>query len=489
MRGRVIAVCAVVCVALAAGAAPVIARRASLEPPAQPISWLTIGDSYSAGEGATASTGYCQRSPNAAGPKAATILRNERDWAITPEVNAACTGYLAADVYTSRNALAAAGHNSFGVATGFDAASEVSGDSTLHDWAVTQAPAGQKFDVIVVSLGGNDIGFADVVYDCIDYPLRVDSWAAWITRAPTGCSQSLWAPDGLRARVDAVVNDNPNDGFAAPAVTRGGAQLGSLRQLYQDLADDLLAPTGKMIIMGYPRLVTPPQDWGAWRGNRCNMISKADAGKLGELAAYFDQQLQTMVAGMDSRFSYVSRLSIFDDGGRYHSLCGRGVEWINTPLVFLRDGSLRPQHGFHPNDLGYLATAESVAGIVENFFGVAPAPIVTATPPVEPPVVTPAPTVRSAEAHFDVGEPFAARCQIAWPTAPSRGVDSISMMMSCSGVPSQFLLTNVVYPDPDLAVTPSNSKLDVFGTIVDIVRSEYGYTILQVLADRVEFVN
>ena len=69
---------------LGVGASPAGAER--VDPPGRAISWLNIGDSYGAGEGATQATGHCQRSPNAAGPKAATILRRERGWQIAPDV-------------------------------------------------------------------------------------------------------------------------------------------------------------------------------------------------------------------------------------------------------------------------------------------------------------------------------------------------------------------------------------------------------------------
>lgn len=471
-------------------------------PPPRSIAWLDIGDSYGAGEGASGATGHCQRSANAAGPKAASILRSERGWTIGPQVFAACTGYLAADVYNSRESLIAAGFTSYGIAPKpAPADSELPNNVDLFSWAIGQSPQpGQRFDVITVSLGGNDIGFADAVEDCIDLPTRGDTWEGWIS-SPTGCTPSMFqSDDDLTDRIGGLLDDDPNDGFAAPAnavpAMAGTVPLGSLTQLYRDIADRLLAPDGVFVVMGYPRLITPTEDWGAWRGNQCNMVSKSDAAKLGDVAETFDAQLGTAIRSMGGPFRYVSRLEVFDDGGYYHSLCGRGVEWINTPLVFLRDGSGRKERGFHPNDLGYLATAEHVAGLVEAELGAAPpAPVTTQVQSTAPPataapqVATTPPTVRSPEAHFDIGDDFNAACVIAWPTAPARGVDSIQMRMSCSGVPSQFLFVDVVYGDPDLDVTPSRSRLMVHGVIADIVRSEFGFTTLVVLADAVEFID
>lgn len=487
-------VVAVAALPISAGASAESVR--STEPPDRSISWLTIGDSYGAGEGASEAAGFCQRSPNAAGPKAATILRQELGWTIGPEVFAACTGYLAADVYNRRADLAAVGYSVFGRPVVADPANvDMNGTTSFRDWISSQGVPDGKFDVISVSLGGNDVGFADVITDCLYPPdIAKQAWADFsksYTYDP-GCDDSLFAEGGFSERIGALLDPSTSDGFAGPAsASTDGEMLGSLQQLYQNIASELLAPDGVFIVMGYPRLITPSETWGRWRGNQCNMISRQDSDALGQSAVEFDQRLGDAVRGMGAQFEYLSRLQVFDDAGNYHSLCGRGVEWLNTPLLFLRDGTLRKERGFHPNDLGYLATAERLAGIVESRLGVQPLPPPTVAPPPEAtsapqPAATPPPTVRSGEAHYDVGDPFDAECTIAWPTAPSYGVDSIQMRTFCPGVPDQFLFVDIVYGDTELPVSPSRATMHVRGTIVDIIRSEYGYTVLAVQADTVE---
>jgi hypothetical protein len=178
------------------------------------------------------------------------------------------------------------------------------------------------------------------------------------------------------------------------------------------------------------------------------------------------------------RVRYASRLAVFDDGGSYHSLCGRGVEWINTVFVFLRTTG-RKENGFHPNDLGHLATAEHAAAVVEDFLGVRPVPVTS--PPTQ---ATTPPTIDSGASKYAVGESFQGTCTVAWPTAPSRGRDNIQMRMTCPGVPSQFLFVDVIYGDPDLPVTPSRSTVRISGEIEDISRNELGFTVLVVNANR-----
>lgn len=468
------------------------------------VSWLSLGDSFAAGEGATQATGFCQRSPNAAGPKAAAILASKRGWSIGPSAFASCTGYLAADLFNSREQIRASGYKPYtddvpGLAPDPAADGDIGNTQSLMAWANQQrgASGSSTFDVVVSSLGGNDIGFAKVIKGCLDPGRTIlgDDSTTWTQFAETaaddgrGCDQEPLV-ETMRKRIDRLLDEDtlPADG--------GGWT--SLSKLYRQLLDTAVSKDGVLVVMGYPRLITPSSQWGDWRGKQCNLVSDVDADALGELTEYFDRQLRARVEALDPRrVKYVSRLDIFDDvrngTPRYHSLCGRGVEWVNTPLLFLRDGTARIERGFHPNDLGYLASAEAVAGSVEAHFEEPTPPPETApttgdapAPSPSPTVARTQPTVRSSEAHFDIGEPFDRTCVVAWPTAPVRATESIQMRMSCIGVPDQFLFVDVIYGDPDLEVTPNKAKMVVHGTIADVARSEYGFTTLVVAADEVE---
>lgn len=56
----------------------------------------------------------------------------------------------------------------------------------------------------------------------------------------------------------------------------------------------------------------------------------------------------------------------------------------------------------------------------------------------------------------------------------------------CIGVPSQFLVTTVVYPDPDLDVTSSTGTMHVHGEVVDHADPELGSRDLLVVADDID---
>jgi pimeloyl-ACP methyl ester carboxylesterase len=128
---------------------------------------------------------------------------------------------------------------------------------------------------------------------------------------------------------------------------------------------------------------------------------------------------------------------------------------------------------------GFLVQALSMIGKVEKRDGVKevvvaqPRPVVTQAPPVSP------------AAQFTPGAPFVASCVNAWPTAPSYTSTSITMTMSCSGVPSKYLFVQVIYGDPNFPIRPSTGRVSVRGRVVDVARSAYGYSELLVEATTV----
>jgi hypothetical protein len=58
------------------------------------------------------------------------------------------------------------------------------------------------------------------------------------------------------------------------------------------------------------------------------------------------------------------------------------------------------------------------------------------------------------------------------------------MMMSCRGVPeNDYLLTQVIYNNPDFEISPDTGPVNVTGHVVDVARNEMGFNILVVQAD------
>jgi hypothetical protein len=117
-----------------------------------------------------------------------------------------------------------------------------------------------------------------------------------------------------------------------------------------------------------------------------------------------------------------------------------------------------------------------------------PGKITTAQPPTtQRPAPPPVQTTPRAPQPLAIGSAFDDKCVVAWPTAPVRTTDSIEMTMSCAHVPeSTYLLTQVIYNDPNLSITPSTGAINVEGRVVDVAKSEYGYKELVVQASNIQ---
>jgi pimeloyl-ACP methyl ester carboxylesterase len=110
-----------------------------------------------------------------------------------------------------------------------------------------------------------------------------------------------------------------------------------------------------------------------------------------------------------------------------------------------------------------------------------PPPKTTAAPSTSPPAAVPTP----AAAGWDIGDQVAAKCSVAWPTAPTRTTTSIEMRMTCLGQPSSFLFVDVDYGDPDFPINPSTGFVSVYGTVTDQATSGFGFRTIEVHAERI----
>jgi hypothetical protein len=438
-------------------------------PPGGPVSWLAAGDSYSSGEGIPGSgmgiEDDCAQSPRAFGPKAADILRRTRSWQVTPLAFTACTGAIIADFYTNPN----------------------KSHPTQAAWSRQFGAPGGKFDVITMSFGGNDVTFADILVDC----LLPNSWGNAVSgQFLDGCPIK---PATLTGYVDDLVAGKSTKDPSVPFVP--GKPNAALADFYTSVVNTHLAPGGVLVVVGYPRLFAPSEQWAPWRGGLCGMFPAADADMLGDAAVELEDALKSAVAAANSSMSlgrtirFVSRVKEFDNNGSSHSLCSSDTSWMNgLGAILTRNGEFRTEHAFHPNEIGHTVTARDVAGYVEDAVNVAQAAHETeSNPDPEPSDVEDDPTpIDDGSQLFGIGDEFSAICSVAWPTAPTYTATTIELTMSCPDVPQQFLFVSVSYPDPNLPINPSTGAVRVHGQVVNIGTSAYGYKTLYVAADEVD---
>ena len=340
-----------------------------------PVTWVSAGDSYSSGEGVAGNEGACSQTRQAYGPSAAQLFR-ERSIEVPIDPFAACTGHLVEDMFNPR--------------------SDADGGSSLWDWAVEQG-ATQRVDVITLSFGGNDIGFADLIVDCLVAP---DSWVGYIVPVTnlTGCDTS---EDDIRGRIDALVTPLRDDcvGGRDDSRKRDGEdyncslllddrttpdpaddERGSLVDFYVKVASEHLTERGVLVVVNYPRIFAPAGEWPGWSSAMCAGVKRGDADRLGRLADHLNGRIENAVGGANRRLGaerviLTDQAAIFRDGR--HELCGNGEDWLNGVSAFRGTDTVQLETSFHPNLAGHQGIAESVANQVE-------AGLVTNTTPFEP---------------------------------------------------------------------------------------------------------
>ncbi|WP_157944013.1 SGNH/GDSL hydrolase family protein [Blastococcus atacamensis] len=443
------------------------AHAASAEVPDGPVSWLAAGDSYSSGEGIRG-TGMdgdprtCARSDLAYGPKAAGILTSQRGWVIGPLSFPACSGATLDEFYNP-----GAGQH-----------------EAQWQQALAAAPRGGRFDVVTLSFGGNDVGFADLLTGCMASWGKGLSWTGMVAR---GRSCDVDSAD-LEARIDGLVAGRST---VHPGVTYGEGTHLTLAGFYEQVVRENVSADGVLVVVGYPQLFADTGDWGDWRGRSCHLIDRGDADLLNAAGDRLDEALRTAVADAnaalgDDRVRFVDRGDLFAG----HELCSGSIEYLNGITV-----TERLMHSFHPNDIGHQITAEQVAGEVEAHLGSVAASPTTAPPTTAPPTTTvPTPSaaprtsatpIDDGTSDFSIGDRFVSACVVAWPTAPTYTSDSIIMTMDCRAAPEQFTFTQVTLGDPELPITPGTGVVQVDGVIVDYAQSTYGFRTLVVEADSV----
>ncbi len=263
---------------------------------------------------------------------------------------------------------------------------------------------GQRADLITMSMGGNDLGFGDILTGCIGGGLTglIQSLRRYFPGSE--CNQTL---DELTRRADYLVapddddtlelypdsdevdcqatdGDNasrrPAEGEDDPLVDstyrcslRHNGQIPGdgydgrpgvgLVDVYTHVArEHLVAGTGHLVIVGYPRFFATRAETDK---DGCSGFTDADIRLLNDAAEYLDRTLREAVDEANDLvdgepISYLSILAAFDDNG----LCGSGEDWLNGVNLDLEGGRDNwPSDSFHPTRAGHdgltgLLTAE-----------------------------------------------------------------------------------------------------------------------------------
>ena len=319
------------------------------------VTWLSAGDSYSSGVGTDPhAEGPCRRSPQAAGPAAAEMLRLQ-GWTIA-HTHTACEGGLVEDMFNRR--------------------SQASGRMSMWEEHVEALGGPRRVDVVTLSLGGNDVGFEEVVLACVPFTR--------VTELFVGCPSEA----ALQARIDSLVDPSrtcPGTSRRASRPDYGcalridGQQYGSISDFYREIVTERLTERGRLYVIGYPSLIAPSSEWRLF--GPCRVLYKPETvDRLGRLAEHLNRQLAEAVRQANQalgaeRVHYVDTYTPFREGRR--EVCGRGSDFIHGITHVGTNPLTGWYRSFHLNNAGHAEVARLLA---EEFRSTFEAPVAPPQP-------------------------------------------------------------------------------------------------------------
>lgn len=355
------------------------------DPPTTPNKvWLALGDSYSSGEG---------------------LMYNDFE-SNPPDKNCErATGYSEnADAVPSRAYSRVAYDELGGINAGWDyRLLACTGDRSqdianqLAEWTATDQ---RTADLVTVSIGGNNIGFSDVIMAC------------------TGLSQQAPYVNSLRPRCD-VTSEELNGRIDALVTAGGTAPDGgpNLFDMYVSMANRSITSGGHVVVLGYPRPVADPSSWKPFQGSRCFRVHRDDVAMLRAVSDHFTAALSGLVERLNAlpnsarngvTFEFVHVAADYEPpAAPSHGLCGPDP-WLNGIVPGI-SGSREPgskfrfQRSFHPNQHGHDAVGTTVRDVVAQLdwsqLGLPPVDVTTTTTTVLETIPAPGP-VDAAVARF-----------------------------------------------------------------------------------------
>lgn len=310
------------------------------------VTWLSAGDSYSSGVGTDPhGEGSCRRSPRAAGPAAVELLRRQ-GWTIS-HTHTACEGGFVEDMFNRRL--------------------QTSGRMSMFQEHVEALGGPQRVDIVTLSLGGNDVGFEDVVLACVPFTR--------ITEFVLGCPSEA----SLQARIDNLIDPAktcPGSTRRGPEPDYGcalridGQQYGSMPDFYRGIVTERITERGRLYVIGYPSLIAPSSEWRLF--DPCRALYKpSTVDRLGRLAEHLNRRLAEAVRraneALDAeRVHYVDTYTPFRQGR--HEVCGRGSDFIHGITHVGLDPLTGWHRSFHLNNAGHAEVARLLAAKVGATF-------------------------------------------------------------------------------------------------------------------------
>lgn len=381
------------------------------EPPAV----LALGDSYGAGEGLPANwpkdtNRPCNRSTVAWPSLAQRVATN---------VNADLGGSIrwngdAKAILAQRGAKTTAKPLTYEACSGATFATNSFGGAS-HDHESQklrhQVRGTDKYQLVTLSMGGNDLGFAPIITKCIvDYGLKA-------VAGSNGAPNLWWAiAQGLiNAETSASCNQDWNkvESDSKGILSDMEVELPqatskmSLSEVYEWILINKVVDGGTLTITTYPNLFADPSDWPDFHLGRCGAISARDARGIRDVTAIANQRIISAAQEADDSVATASiEVVRQDELFEGHELCGPEGEWLygfRAMFTNVLNGcsgtgaylSFRKERAFHPTCDAHQVTGATVGVLMAEVLRSNPAtpgPEGGTTPPGRGPTEGPADT-------------------------------------------------------------------------------------------------
>ncbi len=289
--------------------------------PVAPGSYVSLGDSYSAGEGtwpwpfdngtdiaanSLDNGDLCHRSVEAYGRQYAALTTT---FATRPVVHLACSG---ADLYDVTGAVGTSPNPD-------DAGNAYYGEP----YQIDEIPPDAR--LVTLSVGGNDIGFADVIQNCITAVLTA-----------TTCQADYTNPDGSDKEAQLI-----------------DSQYSNLVTTYQ--AVERAAPRAQVWVLTYPNILTTDPTYGPGQAD-CTHIQNSDRAWLMARTHQLD--------GVIKKAAAAAGVKVLDEEHAFagHEECTADT-WVTPPLIPWPNNDVLDS-AFHPNYNGYKQEAQDLKNAV-----------------------------------------------------------------------------------------------------------------------------
>lgn len=186
---------------------------------------------------------------------------------------------------------------------------------------------------VTISIGGNDVGFADIIQRCIT-PYGGGE-------AAQNCYETYEERKSIANSID--------------------SQFENLYETYQKLKSG--DPTRRIYVIGYPQLVKPDGDCGL------NVhLSKSETEFAPALVSYLNSVIAKAAA--KAGVQYVDTEHAFDG----HRLCETGAKAVNGLTAGNEVGHIIGNESYHPNQLGHELLASTILAATRSLTSQMPEP-------------------------------------------------------------------------------------------------------------------